>query len=399
VAAVAGTVTDVTQRLARRLADVPPTIFTTMSALAVRTGALNLGQGFPDADGPPSVVEAAVRALHEGRNQYAPGPGVPELRHAVARHQRERYGIDLDPDSQVVVTAGATEAIAAAVLALVNPGDEVVVVEPYYDSYVACLEMAGGVRRPVPLRREGDGFRLDLDALAAAVTDETVAILFNTPHNPTGAVLDDTELRAIAEAAVRHDAVVVVDEVYEHLLYDGRTHVPVSTLPGMADRTISISSAGKTFSFTGWKVGWVTGSAELCATVLAAKQWLTFTNAAPLQPAVAYALDHEMGFVDQLSAELQQKRDLLVAGLRDLGLDPVTPEGTYFTLSDVSHLGWEDSTAFCLALPDRAGVVAVPAQGFYDSDLGRHQVRWAFCKQTDVLEEALGLLGKADLTA
>jgi N-succinyldiaminopimelate aminotransferase len=259
--------------------------------------------------------------------------------------------------------------------------------------------MAGGVRRPVPLRREGDGFRLDLDALASAVTDDTVAILLNTPHNPTGAVLDDTELRAIAEAAVRHDAVVIVDEVYEHLLYDGRTHVPISTLPGMADRTVSISSAGKTFSFTGWKVGWVTGSAELCSTVLAAKQWLTFTNAAPLQPAVAHALDHEMGFVDQLAAELQQKRDLLVAGLRDLGLDPVTPEGTYFTLSDVSHLGWEDSTAFCLALPERAGVVAVPAQGFYDSDLGRHQVRWAFCKQTVVLEEALELLGKADLTA
>jgi N-succinyldiaminopimelate aminotransferase len=389
----------VTQRLAHRLADVPPTIFTTMSALAVRTGSVNLGQGFPDTDGPPSVVEAAVRALHEGRNQYAPGPGVPELRQAVARHQRQRYGIDLDPDSQVVVTAGATEAIAAAVLALVNPGDEVVVVEPYYDSYVACLEMAGGVRRPVPLRRDGDGFRLDLEALADAVTDATVAILLNTPHNPTGAVLDLAELTAVAEAAVRHDAVVVVDEVYEHLLYDGRTHVPISTLLGMAERTVSISSAGKTFSFTGWKVGWVTGSADLCATVLAAKQWLTFTNAAPLQPAVAHALDHEMGFVEELAADLEKKRDLLVAGLRELGLDPVTPEGTYFTLSDVSHLGWDDGLSFCLALPERAGVVAVPAQGFYDSDLGRHQVRWAFCKQTGVLEEALELLGKADLSA
>ncbi len=388
-----------TQRLARRLADVPPTIFTTMSALAVRTGAVNLGQGFPDADGPVSVIEAATKALHEGRNQYAPGPGVPELRQAIVRHQQQRYGIDLDPDSEVVVTAGATEAIAAAVLALVDPGDEVVVVEPYYDSYVACIEMAGGVRRPVPLRRTGDAFRLDLDALAAAVTDDTVAILFNTPHNPTGAVLDLTELTAIAEAAVRHDAVVIVDEVYEHLLYDGRAHLPISTLPGMADRTISISSAGKTFSFTGWKVGWVTGSADLCRTVLSAKQWLTFTNAAPLQPAVAHALDHEMGFVDELAAELQAKRDLLVGGLRDLGLDPVTPEGTYFTLSDVSHLGWKDGMEFCLALPERAGVVAVPAQGFYDSDLGDHQVRWAFCKQTSVLDEALGLLAKADLSA
>jgi N-succinyldiaminopimelate aminotransferase len=285
------------------------------------------------------------------------------------------------------------------VLALVNPGDEVVVVEPYYDSYVACIEMAGGVRRPVPLRRTGDEFRLDLDALRDAVTDDTVLILLNTPHNPTGAVLDATELGAVAEAAVRHDAVVVVDEVYEHLLYDGRSHVPISTLPGMADRTVSISSAGKTFSFTGWKVGWVTGSADLCTTVLAAKQWLTFTNAAPLQPAVAHALDHEMGFVDGLAAELQVKRDLLVGGLRDLGLDPVTPQGTYFTLSDVSHLGWTDGTEFCLALPERAGVVAVPAQGFYDSDLGRHLVRWAFCKQTSVLDEALELLGKADLSA
>ena len=371
-----------------------------MSALAVRTGAVNLGQGFPDVDGPASVVEAAAKALHEGRNQYAPGPGVPELRRAVARHQRERYGIDLDPDTQVVATAGATEAIAAAVLALVNPGDQVVVVEPYYDSYVACLEMAGAVRRPVGLRRTAAGFRLDLDALRTAVTDDTVLILLNTPHNPTGAVLDETELGAIAELAVRHDAVVVVDEVYEHLLYDGRRHLPIATLPGMADRTVSISSAGKTFSYTGWKVGWVTGSAELVTTVMAAKQWLTFTNAAPLQPAVAHALDHEMAYVDTLAAELQAKRDLLCDGLAEIGLDPVVPEGTNFTLSDVGHLGWEDGMAVCLALPERAGVVAVPAQGFYDDvEAGRHLVRWAFCKQTPVLEQALDLLARADLTA
>ena len=278
-------------RLADRLRHIPPTIFTTMSALAVRTGAINLGQGYPDRDGPTSVLDAAVEALRGGRNQYAPGPGIPELREAVAEHQHRCYGIDLVPSTQVIVTAGATEAIAAAILALVNPGDEVVVLEPFYDSYLATIEMAGGVRRPVPLR--APDFRLDLGELRAAVTDRTVAMLVNTPHNPTGAVLTSAELSAIAELAVEHDLVVITDEVYEHLLYDGRRHVPLATLPGMADRTVTISSQGKTFSFTGWKVGWVTGSAELVATVLAAKQWLTFTNAAPLQPAVAHALRHE----------------------------------------------------------------------------------------------------------
>jgi N-succinyldiaminopimelate aminotransferase len=388
------------ERLAQRLRSVPPTIFTTMSALAVRTGALNLGQGFPDRDGPEPVIERAIEAMRGGRNQYAPGPGVPELRQAVARHQRRRYGIDLDPDTQVVVTAGATEAIAAAVLALVNPGDEVVVTEPYYDSYLANIEMAGGVRRPVTLRRTGEGFRLDLGALRATVTDRTVLLLVNTPHNPTGAVFDEAERAALAEVAVRHDVVVVVDEVYEHLLYDGRRHVPLATLPGMADRTLSISSAGKSFSFTGWKVGWVTGPAELVATVQSAKQWLTFTNAAPLQPAVAYALDHESAYVEGLAAELEVKRDLLCAGLADLGLDPVRSEGTYFALSDVSSLGWADGMEFCLALPERAGVVAIPAQAFYDDvDAGRHLVRWAFCKDTAVLEEALERLARADLRA
>ncbi len=272
--------------------------------------------------------------------------------------------------------------------------------EPYYDSYLATVEMAGGVRRPVGLRRTDSGFRLDLDALRAAVTDRTKLLLVNTPHNPTGAVLDESERAAVAEVAVRHDVVVVVDEVYEHLLYDGRRHVPLATLPGMADRTVSISSAGKTFSVTGWKVGWVTGSPELVATVLSAKQWLTFTNAAPLQPAVAHALDHEQEYVAQLARELQGKRDLLCSGLAELGLDPVVPEGTYFTLSDVSRLGWEDGMAFCQSLPERAGVVAIPAQAFYDDvEAGRHLVRWAFCKETGVLEEALERLGKADLTA
>jgi N-succinyldiaminopimelate aminotransferase len=385
-------------RKAARLRSIPPTIFSEMSALAVRTGSLNLGQGFPDRDGPAGAVEAAVEALRAGRNQYPPGPGFPELREAVADHQARHYGLDLDPASEVVVTAGATEAIAAAVLALVNPGDEMVVLEPYYDSYVACIEMAGGVRRPVTLR--APDFRLDVEALRAAVTPHTTSILLNSPHNPTGAVLNRDELQAVADVAIEHDLVVVTDEVYEHLLFDGRAHVPICTLPGMWDRTVTISSAGKTFSFTGWKVGWVTGPADLVATVMAAKQWLTFSNAAPLQPAVAYALTRESGFYDDLAKELQAKRDLLVEGLRTLDLEVYEPEATYFVTTDVRAYGHDDGMAFCLALPERAGVVAIPSQVFYDDpDEGRHKVRWAFCKDTSVVEEGVRRLQQADLHA
>jgi N-succinyldiaminopimelate aminotransferase len=385
-------------RTARRLQSIPPTIFSEMSALAVRTGSLNLGQGFPDRDGPAAVVEAAVEALRAGRNQYPPGPGIPELREAVAEHQARHYGIELDPLRQVAVTAGATEAIAAAVLALVNPGDEMVVLEPFYDSYVACIEMAGGVRRPVTLR--APDFRLDVDELRAAVTDRTTTLLLNTPHNPTGAVLTREELGAVAEIAVEHDLVVVTDEVYEHLLFDGREHVPICTLPGMAERTVTISSAGKTFSFTGWKVGWVSGPAELVDTVVAAKQWLTFSNAAPLQPAVAHALRHEAGFYESLAKELEAKRDLLVEGLRGLDLDVYPPEATYFVTTDVRAYGYDDGMAFCLALPERAGVVAIPEQVFYDdAEEGRHKVRWAFCKDTSVIEEGVARLQAADLHA
>ena len=385
-------------RTSRRLQNVPPTIFAEMSALAVRTGALNLGQGFPDVDGPPAVVEAAVEALRAGRNQYAPGFGVPELRAAVAGHQARHYGIDLDPESQVVVTAGATEGIAAALLALVDPGDEVVVLEPFYDSYVACIEMAGGVRRPVTLR--APGFRVDLDDLRAAVTDRTKLILLNSPHNPTGAVLTRGELTEVARLAVEHDTLVVTDEVYEHLRYDGREHVPMCTLPGMWDRTVSISSAGKTFSFTGWKVGWATGPADLVATVYSAKQWLTFSNAAPLQPAIAHALDREAGFYDLLAKDLEAKRDLLCDGLSRLDLDVFVPEATYFVSTDVRRYGYDDAMAFCLALPERAGVVAIPSQAFYDDqDEGRHMVRWAFCKEAAVIEEGIRRLTSADLRA
>jgi N-succinyldiaminopimelate aminotransferase len=385
-------------RTARRLQSIAPTIFAEMSALALQTGSLNLGQGFPDEDGPSPVVEAAVEALRTGHNQYAPGRGVPELREAVAAHQQRHYGIELDPATEVVITAGATEGVAAAIFAFLNPGDEMVVLEPYYDSYVACIEMAGGVRRPVTLH--APDFRLDVAALEAAVTDRTTTILVNTPHNPTGAVLGRDELEAVARVAIEHDLLVVTDEVYEHLLFDGREHVPICTLPGMWERTVSLSSAGKTFSFTGWKVGWATGPAELVDTVMAAKQWLTFTNAAPLQPAVAHALQHEEGFFAALAKDLQGKRDLLVAGLRELDMEVYEPEATYFVTSDVREYGYPDGMAFCLALPEKAGVVAIPSQGFYDDqEEGRHKVRWAFCKEASVLEEAVKRLKAADLRA
>ena len=385
---------------ARRLADIPPTVFSEMSALALRTGALNLGQGFPDVDGPPSVIAAATEALHGGANQYAPGIGVPALRQAVARHQQRHYGLEVDPDREVVVTTGCTEAIAAALLGLVDPGDEVVVLEPYYDSYVAMLTMCGAVRRPVTLR--APDFRLDLDELRAAITPATRLVLLNTPHNPTGTVLTRTELQAVADLAIEHDVVVVTDEVYEHLVFDdalsAEGHVPIATLPGMWERTLTLSSAGKSYSFTGWKVGWATGPASLVQAVLAAKQWLTFTSGSPLQPAVAHALDHEPDWPRALAKDLQARRDLLCDGLSAAGLAPRVPEGTYFATTDISHLGWADGREFCLALPERAGVVAIPTQGFYDdAEAGRQLVRWAFCKEPDVIREGVRRLASADL--
>jgi N-succinyldiaminopimelate aminotransferase len=377
---------------------IPPTIFTEMSALAVSTGSINLGQGFPDRDGPGSVVEAAVTALREGRNQYAPGRGIPELREAVAAHQAKYYGIDLDPVGEVLVTTGATEGIAAAILALLDPGDEIVVLEPFYDSYVACIQMAGAVRRPVTLK--APDYRLDVDALRAAVSGRTTAMLINSPHNPTGTVLHREELEAIAAVAVEHDLVVITDEVYEHLIFEDREHIPLCTLPGMWERTVSLSSAGKTFSFTGWKIGWATGPADLVRAVESAKQWLTFTSGAPLQPAIAYALTEETSFFADLSRDLQAKRDLLCAGLGGLDMEVYRPEGTYFVTTDVSGYGYRDGLEFALALPERAGVVAIPSQFFYDDqEEGRHKIRWAFCKETAILEEGIRRLTDADLGA
>ena len=369
-----------------------------MSALAARTGALNLGQGFPDVDGPPEVIEAAAHALRHGANQYAPGWGVPALRRAIAAHQQRHYGIELDPDTQVAVTTGCTEGIAAALLGLVDPGDELIVLEPYYDSYPAMLQMAGGVRRPVTLR--SPDFRLDVDELRAALTPRTRFVLLNSPHNPSGTVLTRAELQAVADLAIEHDLTVITDEVYEHLVFDDHEHVPLSTLPGMAERTLTLSSVGKSYSLTGWKVGWATGPADLVGAMVSAKQWLTYTSGAPLQPAVAVALDEHPDFPRELARDLQQRRDLLVSGLRGAGLTTSVPEGTYFATSDVRELGWADSLEFCLALPERAGVVAIPVQGFYDdpAGAGQHLVRWAFCKQRELISEATARLAAADLT-
>ncbi|MFF8275339.1 pyridoxal phosphate-dependent aminotransferase [Streptomyces lateritius] len=388
--------------LNRRLAPFGTTIFAEMSALAARTGAINLGQGFPDTDGPEEIREAAVRALRDGRgNQYPPGPGVPELRTAVAEHQLKRYGLAFDPDTEVLVTAGATEAIAASLLALLEPGDEVIALEPYYDSYAACIAMAGGTRVPVTLRpQEGpvggaaEGrYVLDLDELRAAVTDRTRLILLNTPHNPTGTVLSRAELTAIAELAVERDLLVVTDEVYEHLVFDEAAHIPIASLPGMRERTVTIGSAGKTYSFTGWKVGWITATPELTGAVRSVKQYLTYVSSGPFQYAVAEALRLPDSYYDALRADLRAKRDLLSGGLARAGFAVYRPAGTYFVTTDIRPLGETDGFAFCRSLPERAGVVAIPNAVFYDHrEEGAPFVRFAFCKRTSVLEEAVSRL-------
>ncbi|SHH47033.1 N-succinyldiaminopimelate aminotransferase [Jatrophihabitans endophyticus] len=376
------------ERLVERMRGFGTTIFAEMSARAVATGSVNLGQGFPDTDGPAELLDAAVEAIRGGHNQYPPGPGVPALRHAIAEHQRRNYGLDHDPDAEVLVTAGATEAIAAAVTALAGPGDEVVLFEPYYDSYAACVALGGATRRTVTVERDGAGWGFDPAALASAVTPRTKAIVLNTPHNPTGTVFGPAELAEIARVAVEHDLVVVSDEVYEHLTFDGRAHVPIATLPGMRKRTITVSSAGKTFGVTGWKIGWVCAPPDLVAAVRTVKQFLTFVNGAPFQPAVAQVLDRAETLAP--AAALQAQRDLLCDGLDRLGLDVARPQATYFATVDVGT----DAVAWCRELPDRAGVVAIPSSVFYDTDAGDHYVRLAFCKQPHVLDDALARLEK-----
>jgi N-succinyldiaminopimelate aminotransferase len=383
--------------LAARLQGLGTTVFAEMSALAARTGAVNLGQGFPDTDGPGEVIEAAVRALRTGHNQYAPGIGIQSLREAIAAHQERFYGLTYDPSSEILVTTGATEAIAAALLALVEPGDEVIALEPYYDSYVAGISMAGGVRVPVTLRTPD--FRLDVDALAAAISTRTKLMLINSPHNPTGTVLDLDELSAIAALAVEHDLLVITDEVYEHLTFDGLAHHPLAAMDRMRDRTVTISSGGKTFSFTGWKVGWACASPDLVRAVNTAKQFMTFTSGAPLQPAIAQALAMPDSYFHSFGADLQAKRDRLCKGLSEVGFDVFVPQGTYFVTTDIRPLGYTDGMEFCLSLPERAGVVAIPHQVFYDNtEVGKPLVRWAFCKQEAVIDEALDRLARGLVT-
>ncbi|MGW8692176.1 pyridoxal phosphate-dependent aminotransferase [[Kitasatospora] papulosa] len=379
--------------LNRRLTEFGTTIFAEMSALAVRTGSINLGQGFPDTDGPEEIREAAVRALRAGHgNQYPPGPGVPELRTAVTEHQRRHYGLEYDPDTEVLITTGATEAVAASLLALLEPGDEVIALEPYYDSYAACIAMAGGTRVPVTLRPDDGAYRLDLDELRAAVTPRTRLILLNTPHNPTGTVLTRDELAAVATLACERDLLVVTDEVYEHLVFEGE-HIPLASFPGMRERTVTVSSAGKTFSLTGWKIGWITASPELVTAVRSAKQFLTYVSGGPFQYAVADALRLPDSYFDALREDLRAKRDLLSAGLTEAGFEVYEPAGTYFVTTDIRPLGETDGFAFCRALPERCGVVAVPNAVFYDHrEQGAPFVRFAFCKRTDVLTEAVSRL-------
>jgi N-succinyldiaminopimelate aminotransferase len=378
---------------ADRVRSATTTIFAEMSALALATQSVNLGQGFPDTDGPDFMLDEARAAIASGVNQYPPGRGIRPLREAIAEHSRRYYGLSYDPDLEVLVTTGATEALAAAILAFVNPGDEVIALEPFYDSYAASIDLAGGRRVGVSLF--GPDFRLDHAELAAAFSDRTKALLINSPHNPTGVVLDGADLAEVARLAVQHDVLVICDEVYEHLVFDDAEHLPLAGFPGMRPRTVRISSAGKTFSATGWKIGWALGPPELVAAVTAVKQFLTYVSGAPFQPAVARALNEGDEWVARNREQLQDKRDRLAAGLRTVGLEPHIPDGTYFMSTDVRPLGYADGVEFCRDLPGRCGVVAIPHQVFYDRvEAGRPYVRWAFCKSDQVLDEAIARLGR-----
>ena len=377
--------------LTRKLRGFGTTIFAEMSALAVATNSINLGQGFPDSDGPSIVLDAAVDAIRSGMNQYPPGPGLPALRQAIARHQQRFYDITHDPDCEVLVTAGATEALAGALLGMLDTGDEVVVFEPMYDSYQACIALAGATAVPVLLRPDATGrYGFDADELRSAVTASTRLILLNTPHNPTGMVFDADELTLVADLAIEHDLVIITDEVYEHLVFPGAVHIPMATLPGMAERTLTISSGGKTFNTTGWKVGWVCGPEPLVTAARTAKQFLTYVNAGPFQPAIAIGLDLADDFYAELATDLTTKRDHLVAGLKAAGFGTYVPEATYFTTVDIRPIQPDgDGMAFCRSLPARCGVVAVPNEVFYARpEHGRHLVRFACCKGLGVLDEA-----------
>jgi N-succinyldiaminopimelate aminotransferase len=384
-----------------RLQPYASTVFAEMSALAARVGAVNLGQGFPDEDGPPALLQAAQDAIAGGVNQYPPGIGIAPLRQAIAAQRLRHFGIEYEPDTEVLVTVGATEAIAASVLGLVEPGSEVLLIEPFYDSYSPVVAMAGARRVAVPMVADGRGFALDVDALRSAITPRTRALIVNSPHNPTGAVFSDTELAGIAEVAVAADLLVITDEVYEHLVFTSpaaRRHLPLAGFDGMAERTVTISSAAKMFNCTGWKIGWACGPAELIAGVRAAKQYLSYVGGAPFQPAVALALDTQDAWLAALRGTLQARRDRLAAGLTEVGFAVHDSSGTYFVCADPRPLGYDDSTLFCAALPEKVGVAAIPMAPFCDpaadhaakqASVWNHLVRFTFCKRDDTLDEAI----------
>jgi N-succinyldiaminopimelate aminotransferase len=382
--------------LTSRLQGFGTTVFAEMSALAVATGSVNLGQGFPDYPGPPEVLDVARAAIGTAADQYPPGPGRPELREAIAAHVQRFRGLAYDPADEVLVTAGATEALSGALLALLDTGDEVVLFEPMYDCYAAGIAMAGGVPRPIPLRPPADGagpWTFDADEVRAAITPRAKILLLNTPHNPTGKVFTAEELRFLADLAVAHDLLVLTDEVYEHLVFSGAAHRSIAALPGLRERTLVVSSAGKTFNVTGWKIGWICGPAPLVSAVRTAKQFLTYVNGGPFQPAVAAGLALPDEYFAQAARDLEYRRDVLVKGLTDAGLPVISPEATYFATVDVRPVQPDgDGLAFCRSLPARAGVVAVPTVVFYDpthAHLGRHLVRFAFCKRDEVLADAV----------
>jgi len=369
------------------------TIFAEMSALATATGAINLGQGFPDEDGPAEVLEAARHAISDGINQYPPGIGMPVLRHAIAAHQQRFYGVTADPDTQVLVTAGATEALAATILALTDEGDEIVSIEPFYDAYGALAGLSRAKHVTVPVR--APHFLPDHDDLRAAVSERTRVILINSPHNPTGAVLPRETLELVVELAHRHDAIIVTDEVYEHLTF-GVPHIPISSLPGGFERTVTISSGGKTFSTTGWKIGWIIAPEHLIKPILAVKQFLTYVNGAPFQPAIAVGLALPDEFFATAAARLRAKRDLLSGGLSAAGFEISEPSAGYFVVADAAPLGVTDAAEFCRDLPGLAGVVGVPVTAFVRPERRQDYstlVRFAFCKKVEVLEAAVEALG------
>ena len=378
-----------------RMEEHSTSVFAEMSALAASTGSVNLGQGFPDTDGPQLLKDVATQAIEQGRgNQYPPAHGIPELRSGIAAHQQRFYGLPLDPATDVVVATGASEVLSSIFLALVDPGDEVIVFEPWFDVYVAGISLAGGTRVPVPLTTPG--LRPDLNALAAAITPRTRMIVVNSPHNPTGTVLTMSERLDIARLAIAHDLIVVSDEAYEHMWFDGSPHVPMATLPGLWDRTITVGSGGKMFSFTGWKVGWASGPADLIAAVRVVRQHLSFVSGGPFQYAMAAGLELPDSYFEDFRHTLQSRSALLSAGLSDLGFGVIPSQGTYYVTTDVRPMGYSNGLDFCRELPTRAGVVAIPHQAFCDHpEVGAPYVRWAFCKQEDVLAEALRRLASA----